>query len=236
MSTAERALVMVHGTRTSRTQFDPQLAALADTGIRVLTPDLPGHGVRLSEPLTREAAILTIHDALREAAGSAQHVHLLGHSLGGMLAIHAAASSPVPLAGLIAAGCTATPWALLARGYGGVLNTLGRAPDAAFARLIGEQGQRTFDAGGRASVATVSAAMRAVGGLDLLGDLRTIQTPITFLNGRFDQFRLMERRFLRAAPHARLVVLPAGSHLVNLTHPRLVTTAILEAIDRAEDI
>lgn len=234
MSTAPRALVMIHGTRTSRTQFDPQRAALEGAGILVRTPDLPGHGARLTEPLTRESASATIHEALREAAAEAERVHLMGHSLGGMLAIHAAATSPIPLAGLIAAGCTATPWALAARGYGGLLNTLGRAPDAAFARLIGEEGRRTFDAGGRASTATVSAAMRSVGGLDLLGDLRGLEVPVTFLNGRRDQFRLMERRFLRAARRGRLVIIPAGSHLVNLTHPELVTAAILAAIRWAE--
>lgn len=231
---AARALVMVHGTRTSRTQFDPQRERLRAEGIAVLTPDLPGHGERLAQPLTRDSAVAVIHEALQSAAAQAEHVHLLGHSLGGMLAIHAAATSPIPLAGLIAAGCTATPRALLARSYGRLLNGLGLLPDAAFARLIGTEGRRTFDAGGRATQATVSAAMAAVGGLDLLGDLRGLEVPVTFMNGRFDQFRVGERVFARAPRTARTVVIPAGSHLVNLTHPQLVTEAIFEALAWAE--
>lgn len=229
-----RALVMVHGTRTSHTQFDPQRGALEEAGVTVITPDLPGHGDLLDGELTRELAIDAIHAALIHAADLAPRVHLYGHSLGGMLAIHAAATSPTALAGLIAAGCTATPAAQLARAYGTALNGLGRLPDAAFAALIGREGRRLFDAGGRASVATVRSAMAAVGGLDLLGDLRGLDIPVTLLNGRFDQFRIMERRFARASRRGRLVVLSAGGHLVNLTHPHLVTAALLEAMDWAE--
>ncbi|MGP9537421.1 alpha/beta fold hydrolase [Brachybacterium sp. AOP43-C2-M15] len=85
-------VVLVHGTRTSHSQWDLQLPALRAAGHAVRTPDLPGHGRRRGEPFALEAAIAAIEEQVRGAAdATGLPVHLVGSSLGGMLAIHAAA-------------------------------------------------------------------------------------------------------------------------------------------------
>lgn len=58
---------------------------------------------------------------------------------------------------------------------------------------------------------------------------------MTFLHGRFDQLRLHERSLTAAAAHGRLVVLPYGTHLVNLTRPGRYTADLLRVLSRAED-
>ena len=88
------SIVLVHGTRTSSSQWDLQLPGLREAGYLVSAPDLPGHGVHRGEPFTLTEATATISRAVltaAEATGPAT-VHLVGSSLGGMLAIHAAAA------------------------------------------------------------------------------------------------------------------------------------------------
>ena len=58
-------VVLVHGTRTSHSQWDPQVPALRAAGHHVLAPDLPGHGARRGEPFTLEAAQAVIEGAAR---------------------------------------------------------------------------------------------------------------------------------------------------------------------------
>ncbi|WP_319946599.1 alpha/beta fold hydrolase, partial [Cellulosimicrobium cellulans] len=42
-------VVLVHGSRTSRSMWRDQLAALGRAGVRAVAVDLPGHGVRRGE-------------------------------------------------------------------------------------------------------------------------------------------------------------------------------------------
>lgn len=134
------AVVLVHGTRTSGSQWDLQRPGLLDAGYRVVTPDLPGHGARRAEPFTLTSATTTIMEAVRSAAETVgpAAVHLVGSSLGGMLAIHAAAelcaraaSAPVaPLASLTVCGSAVQPSALTARLYGRAMTAVDLLPGA----------------------------------------------------------------------------------------------------------
>ena len=57
-------LVLVHGTRTSHSQWNQQLPLLQAAGRGWVAPDLPGHGTRRDEPFTLAGALRTIADAL----------------------------------------------------------------------------------------------------------------------------------------------------------------------------
>jgi pimeloyl-ACP methyl ester carboxylesterase len=71
-----------------------------------------------------------------------------------------------------------------------------------------------------------------------------IRVPILLVNGRFDHFRIEERRYLRAArarpglpaSWSQLAIVPGASHLVSLTKPqeftRILVTAARAAADR----
>lgn len=244
---APAAVVLIHGTRTSSTQWNLQRPALEAAGRTVLAPDLPGHGARRDEDFTLEAALATIDQALAQAAARSASgtAHLVGCSLGAMLAIHAAAVLPAgaprdALASLVVSGGSVDSTPLAARLYGLGMRAVDLLPggDAATAALLravlGSEGARACLAGGRADARLIAPAMAAVASLDLRGDLARISAPVTILNGRTDQLRVHERSFARAAPHGRLVVLPYGSHMVNLTHPHRYAVDLLRILEDAE--
>lgn len=213
--------------------WDPQIALLGKRW-RCIAPDLPGHGDRAGERFTAEAALRTIEDALAQADGPA---HLVGCSLGGMLALHAAAGTGHPLASVVAAGCSTQPGPGSARAYGKVIGLVDRwGGEAAVRRVMGEGAARHFLRKGRADLATVERAVAAVATFDLLADTARIDAPVAFLNGHLDQFRGQERRFAGQAARGRLVVLGYGTHMVNLTHPVPYTRTLQRLLLEAESL
>ena len=231
-------VVLVHGTRTSATQWDRQLPSLGAAGHRPHAIDLPGHGTRRREPFDLVPALETIAAAVR---GAPSPVHLVGSSLGGMLAIHAAARGLENLASLTVCGGAVQPTPLSARLYGAMIELADHLPGVSaegrgwlFTWILGPEGAHAYLRGGRADASVVRPSMEAVASLDLLGDLRRIPVPVTFLHGRLDQLRLQERQFAAAAPDGRLEVLPYGTHMVNLNRPERFTADLLRVLGRIE--
>lgn len=238
-------IVLVHGTRTSHSQWDLQLHSLRAAGHPVATPDLPGHGTRRGEPFTLQAAMAAIEDAvLRSHRRTGEPVHLVGSSLGGMLAIHAAArlaTVPGALGSLTACGAALQPGARGARLYGALIRGAELVPGVRTGRsgglftwILGQDGARAYLRGGRADISVVAPAFAAVASLDLRDDLRRIDAPVTFLHGRGDHLRAHERRLAAAAPRGRLELLPYGDHMVNLKMPGRFTADLLRVLARAQ--
>jgi pimeloyl-ACP methyl ester carboxylesterase len=96
-----RALVLVHGFTGSRRDFAPRVPALAALG-RTVLPDLRGHG----DSGRGDAAGYTLEQlaadlvAFLDAAGLGG-CDLLGHSLGGMVALRAALAAPERIGSLL---------------------------------------------------------------------------------------------------------------------------------------
>lgn len=232
-------VVLVHGTRTSASQWDRQLPSLRAAGHASHPIDLPGHGTRRAEPFELDAAIEAISAAVRQMA--ARRVHLVGSSLGGMLAIHAAARGLEHLGSLTVCGGAVQPGRVSARLYGTMIELADHLPGVSadgsgslFTWILGPEGALAYLRGGRADASVVRPTMEAVASFDLLGDLRRIRVPVTFLHGRYDQLRVQEREFTAAAPRGRLEVLPYGSHMVNLNRPHRFNADLLRVLARAE--
>jgi pimeloyl-ACP methyl ester carboxylesterase len=79
----------------------------------------------------------------------------------------------------------------------------------------------------------MSDSLAAVIGSDPLTSLALLRVPVWFVNGRFDNFRLSERRFRRAAGAAcrGLTVIPGAGHMANLDRPAAYTREIYRALD-----
>src|SRR5215207_6696665 len=235
-------VVLVHGLRTSATMWRRQLSALARHDIDAVAIDLPGHGTRMSKPFSLDEAMRVIGEALPPSDGSAPHPPrlLVGLSLGGYLAVEFAARHPGRIDGLVAASCGTRPTGSGLAGYRRLAALIGQLPDRG--RALNHLMVRLFLS--REGVADVLArgvapdvmapALGAVGDLDPEAALARIDVPVWFVNGRFDHFRLEERRMLRAARDGRLVVVPGATHLVSLARPEEFTAVILGVVAELE--
>ncbi|MFK4806710.1 alpha/beta fold hydrolase [Microbacterium sp. ZW CA_36] len=226
-------VVLVHGIRTSATMWRAQVDYLTARGTPVTAVDLPGHGSRMAEDFTLESAMTTIDEAVRAAAERGP-VLLVGHSMGGLLCIeYAGAEDPPPVAGFVAASCTAIPrgvglaaYRVLARGIDSLPDRGMWLTNRMLDRILPDETRADFGAGGYALDAQ-DIALRSLSVLDLLAALHRIDVPLWFVNGQYDQLRVNEKLFMRIAQHAELVVVPRTTHHVTVMRPR-VFDALLE--------
>ncbi|WP_396656341.1 alpha/beta fold hydrolase [Microbacterium sp.] len=234
-------VVFVHGIRTSATMWRAQVEHLVQQGVAAVAVDLPGHGSRRAEEFTLAGAFETIDRAVLEAAERGR-VLLVGHSMGGLLSIeYAGGEDPPPIAGFVAASCTAVPrgmglaaYRLLARGFDSLPDRGQRITDLVLDRTLPAETRLDFGAGGYAYDAQ-DTALRSLSVLDLLAALGRIRVPLWFVNGQFDQLRVNERLFRRVAPDAELIVVPRTSHLVTAMRPRVFNALLDLAVATIED-
>ncbi|HIG25396.1 MAG TPA: alpha/beta hydrolase [Acidimicrobiia bacterium] len=85
---SEPLVVLVHGAGMDRTVWSHQTRFLAHHGFRALAVDLPGHGRSDGPPLTSIEDLALWVAALAEYFD--QPLHLVGHSMGALIALHAA--------------------------------------------------------------------------------------------------------------------------------------------------
>jgi pimeloyl-ACP methyl ester carboxylesterase len=205
--------VFVHGIRVSGSMWGP-VAALVDG--RTATPDLPGHGKRRTERFTTHSAVEAILAAIDDVGGRAV---LVGHSLGGFLAIATASRHPDRVAALVAGGCTVRPRGAFLSAYRFMARLAASSPAVAdqlsvrgFRRTLPGPIAEAMIAGG-VRCAVMPEAVAAVSALDPIADLRRYPGPVLLVNGARDPFRADERRFLAATPNARLVLVPRRGHI-----------------------
>lgn len=232
-------LVLVHGTRMEGRQWDPYLPLLP--GVDVVAPDLPGHGTRVHEPFTLDAALAAISGAV-DTAVPGQRVVLAGHSLGGYLATVWAARHPGRLDELVLVGATADPAGPLTGVYRAFAGLVGRSDPDRMARAtnrmvrwLGARPEVADALPGGEAYAALPAAWQVVMdecGPDLLHD---VDCPVVLVNGQLDQMRLHVRRYAAAAGGARVVTVPRATHLMPLTHPERLAEILLEVtVPRAD--
>lgn len=93
------AIVLLHGAGMDHTAWALHDRYFAHHGFSVLAPDMPGHGHSAGEPLKSIAAMADWTVALMAAAGAAK-AKLVGHSMGSLVALEAAARHPDKVTGL----------------------------------------------------------------------------------------------------------------------------------------
>jgi pimeloyl-ACP methyl ester carboxylesterase len=93
------AAVFIHGAQNDHSVWVLQTRYFAHHGFNVLAPDLPAHGRSKGAALTTVEAMADWLLAVLDAAGVAQ-AHLIGHSMGSLIALEAAARAPQRAASL----------------------------------------------------------------------------------------------------------------------------------------
>lgn len=234
-------VILLHGLRTSATMWRAQVEAL-DGSRPALAIDLPGHGARRGERFSVAAAMDAIDAAADRLAGGGGRVAVVGLSLGGYLALAWAARRPERVAGVVAAGCSARPGGPLTWAWLGLARLIALLPDrgaalnrAMVAAAVPEPGATDLGAGGYA-LDVMQDALAEMGRVDPRADLAAIDRPVWLVNGRWDHFRLGERRTVRAARQARLVVVPHSTHLVSVVAPVAFTRVLLTALDELDEL
>ena len=228
-------VVLVHGSRLSGAQWAPVLPHLTPY-VDTVAVDLPGHGTRAGDEFTLAGCAEVVQDVV-DAAPPAAPAVVVGHSLGGYVAMFHASRHGDDLAGLVLGDCSADPVGPGAAVYRGV---------AALTERVGEDRMRALTfrflrrryppevsgaiiAGGYHAGPTATAWREVMARCrpELLADVRC---PVLLLNGQWDQFRLGVRGFRRACPQARVEVLPGATHLANLDRPQLFAEAVLRFV------
>lgn len=96
---AKPTVVFLHGAGFDHSTWALYSRWFAHNGFNALAPDLPGHGRSPGKPLKSVPEMADWTAALIEASG-AKSARLIGHSLGSLIAIEAAARHPAKITGL----------------------------------------------------------------------------------------------------------------------------------------
>lgn len=205
---AELLLYHGWGSNAEKQRFRGQL--LAAFGYRVIVPEISGHGVRGVLEYDGPQAALDFQRVLLQSVGEcvelAQAVFhpgrahfLVGHSLGGMIALGALTPLARELNGVVAMNSTAN-WADARAALAGVFRDGG----AAFAALASDAGAKL-----RSALSAFDPAQWSA---------RGITTPVLLTNGSLDQTlpASLNANFLaqQQLPQVRQVVIEDACHVV----------------------
>ncbi len=225
-------LVLIHGAGGSHLHWPRELRRLSLTDVYAL--DLPGHGK--SEGVGRQS-VAEYADRVLEWAKDAwvQRPVLVGHSMGGAIALQAALQAPAAVSGLVLVGSGArlrvAPALLDASSRE---ETLVQAVDVFIDWSYSANASRALRNLSAKSIRETRAAVLhndflACDRFDVMSRLGEIQAPALVLCGSAD--RLTPEKYSRYLadhlPDARFVLLPGAGHMAMLEQPEAAADAVL---------
>lgn len=243
-------VVLIHSSGLSGRQWRRLASELAATHLRAIVPDLTGHGRSPAWPEPTPFAFTT--DVARVAAlvRSLAPVHLIGHSYGGLIALHVARAAPAHVRSLAVFDPVAFGALDPARDDDAL--AILRALDLTWGPTADDRERwlRTFVDfwGGDGAWAALREEMRAEfrrvawvvreGVRTLMDDAAPAATyaglamPVQLITGERSPLPAgrVIARLAEALPHARVTVVPGVGHLAPLSDPGAVNPVFLDAL------
>jgi pimeloyl-ACP methyl ester carboxylesterase len=248
---AQPTVVFIHGVLNDHSVWILQSRYFAHHGWNVLAPDLPGHCRSAGAPAKTVEAAADFVVGLLDAAGVGRAV-LVGHSLGSLIALEAAASAPQRVSQLVLVG-TAYPMAVTPT----LLEASLHAPQQALAMVnVFSRSTLAPPPSALGPGTWVYGASLALGRRVLASNPHTnlfhtgfqacdryangekamaaVRCPTLFVLGATDQMTPPKaaQRLVAQAQHGKVVVLPGGHHQMTET-PEPLLQALQAFLDPA---
>lgn len=240
------ALVFLHGIGGGKEIWQPQLDFFVERGFRAVAWDMPGYGLSPMLPhysfATFAAALARVLDAV-----TSTRIVLVGHSMGGMIALEAAARYPHRLAGMVLA-CTSPAFGKKENAWqqafirartrpldeGKTMLDLARALVPTLLGPEADPHARRLAVGvmSRVPPDTYRAALEALVQFDRRDVLPTICVPTLALAGEHDHTAPADviERMAKLMPDARYLCIPHAGHLGNVEQPAAFNQAVLDFV------
>lgn len=236
------AVVFLHGAALDHTVWRFQTRWLAHRGHRVVAPDLPGHG-RSLEPIRH--SIEEWADWLIDFASGMAPAVLVGHSMGGLMAIEAAARRPQLVAGMVLVG-TIPQMQIHPQ-----LMSSAEANSPLAAELFAGWSFPTGYAGGHPEPGTwqpggterlvrrspedvLAIDLAACAAFDATGPARAVSVPTLVVIGKADRMTppRMQREMAGLIPGSEVVEMEGVGHETMLQRPREFNRVLAAFLDR----
>jgi pimeloyl-ACP methyl ester carboxylesterase len=243
--------VLIHGVGMNHSVWSPQIDALT-AHFQVLAYDMPGHGesaLPSTEPTLAEYAmqLATLLDTLKIA-----RVHIVGHSMGALVALEFALTHPARMLSVAALNAVydRTPEqraAVMSRASTLDASATDSGVDATIARWFGEPAPTHLASAAqdlRSLLLNVNPAgyartYRLFAGSDdaHVGRLASLDMPALFLTGEFDpnSSPAMSEAMAAATPHGRAEIIDGARHMMNVTDPERVNERLVAFLTTASN-
>jgi len=233
-------VIFIHGARLARSVWSHQLASFSDR-YRTVAVDLPGHGELSHVPFGLATFIERLRRIIAAESRDGRAV-LVGHSLGGYVAIGYAARYPDRAAGLVVCNASLEPRRLLTTPYRSLSYVAGLAGERirwTVADRIRTRAYRSVmagaagPAGGGGLVFKGSRfAVRDIIGQQFIPKLHSYPGPVLLVNGADDRvFRRDEQAFLAASRDGLLRVVEGAGHVPCVERPNEFDEALRRFLD-----
>jgi 3-oxoadipate enol-lactonase len=226
-------VVLVHGLGGTGTDIWKHVIADLAEDFRVVVYDLRGSGTSEATPGPYTIDLLQQDLDLLVSALDLGAVALMGHSLGGGIALAQAARRPESVRAVVGVGAVTTLPDAAREGMRTRAETVESAGMAAVAETVATNGvsptfrehqpeefQELISLLGSANPAGYAAQCRALEVMDLTDELSSVRAPALLVAGELDQASPVARNESNAAlVGAELVVLPDCAHIISWEKP-----------------
>lgn len=224
-------LLFIHGAGGNASVWDAQASFFSATS-RVLRFELPGHGASPGPGEEDIAAYTGWVRGFLDSASSPGATVVVGHSMGGAVALHLALEPPPSLLGVVLIGTGARLGVMPAifqllqsepEGFFRTIDLVAYGPDAS-----GDIKKKGTDMIRRCPLPVILKDFRACDRFDVKARLQEIRLPALVLCGEEDKLTpVTYATFLHERiPGSRLVLVPRAGHMVMVENPGAVNAAI----------